>query len=61
MGNPMDREAWWATFWGCKGHHLATKQTYKNNQAQRGIRGDVGHLGIKCGPDPWWFWFCSCH
>ena len=48
----MDREAWWATVWGCKGHHLATKQTYKNNQAQRGVRGDVGHLGMKCGPDP---------
>ena len=28
LGNPMDREAWWASPWGHKrvGHDLATKQ-----------------------------------
>ena len=28
LGNPMDREAWWASPWGCKrvGHDFVTKQ-----------------------------------
>ena len=47
MGNPKDKEPG-GLVWGCRGvrHHLVTKETHNNNQAQRGIRGDVGRLGI---------------